>query len=571
MAYTYDDFLSYLPQQGLSEADFSPEDLALAKKNPTAGVKLMEYKVDWKNAKTDSERGLINSEANKFRMEQGGYNGGIDGNFGNSSLTPDDLPGYVAPQSSNPQAPTTQPFGAGGLPPTTQPFNTDGQTPGSFIPQAAPAPFDYGKPAPVYQPTGDYNNQYTEQQKKFMDDITNYKPFEFDAETNPQMQAYTKQYRREGNRAMQDTMGSLAAATGGMPSTAAMSAAGQANDYYMGQLGDKLPQIYESEFNKYLQEFGMLQQKAGYVNEREQVDYSRYWDGEKFNWDKFLQENDRYDADRTQAFNESEANRNQVNTNNNFNYGQFYDDITYKKDVANDEWEKEYKFKADTADAEQTKFNNAMDRWKGSIYADAETAKILGIEEGATYGGKETELALELKRAQIENVKKDTDYIGTYKPDSGGTVKTTPDEINAALERWISKTSTGADYTLLRDNNFSEDYLASLIAPKKEGNQAFDDITAKVKANSGYTMTQEEWDIIEAKGWSEENFRTAFGWEGKIGESGDSDLTWRDAYVPGILEEYGIESEDDFDKLNPYTTHVIKDEKTGLMTIAKYS
>ncbi len=287
MAYTYDDFLSYLGPAGLSEKDFSPEDLALAKSNPKAGVTLMEYKINWKNAKTDDERALINEEANAYRLEQGGYKGGIDGNSGNSSFTPDDIPGgsfgagSQTPQSSAPQYPTDL-------------YDMGGQTPGSFQYAPPPALFNYGKDAPVYQGTGDYTNQYTDQQKKFMEDITNYKPFEFDADTNPQMQAYTKQYAREGNRAMQDTLGTLSSMTGGMPSTAAMSAAGQANDYYMSQLNDKLPQIYESEYNKYLSDFGMIMNKAGYVNEREQVDYSRYWDGENFNWDKFLSERDQY-------------------------------------------------------------------------------------------------------------------------------------------------------------------------------------------------------------------------------------------------------------------------------------
>ncbi|MHB1153991.1 MAG: hypothetical protein ACYCWE_20800 [Eubacteriales bacterium] len=281
MAYTYDEFLSYLGPAGLTEADFSPEDLALAKSNPTAGVNLLEAKSDYKNAATDDQRALANASANQVRSQYGGYSGGIDGVNGGASLTPDDLPGFTNPVQTSAPSPQS---------PTTQPYDMGGQTPGSFKYDDPPAPFNYGKDAPVYQSTGDYNNQYSDKQKQFMDDITNYKPFEFKADTSQQMQAYTKQYRREGNRAMQDTMGSMSAATGGMPSTAAMSAAGQANDYYMGQLGDKLPQIYESEYNKYLQDFGMIMDKAGYVNEREQVDYSRYWDGEQFNWDKFLAE-----------------------------------------------------------------------------------------------------------------------------------------------------------------------------------------------------------------------------------------------------------------------------------------
>ena len=62
--YTYDDFLSYLPGAGLTESDFSKEDLAMAKANPTAGVYLLEAKADWKNAKTDDERAMANARAN---------------------------------------------------------------------------------------------------------------------------------------------------------------------------------------------------------------------------------------------------------------------------------------------------------------------------------------------------------------------------------------------------------------------------------------------------------------------------------------------------------------------------
>ena len=69
MAYTYDDFLSYLPMAGLTEQDFSPEDWQLAQQNPQAGVMLIDAKFDWINAETDDERALANAKANQVRSQ----------------------------------------------------------------------------------------------------------------------------------------------------------------------------------------------------------------------------------------------------------------------------------------------------------------------------------------------------------------------------------------------------------------------------------------------------------------------------------------------------------------------
>ena len=165
------------------------------------------------------------------------------------------------------------------------------------------------------------------------------------------MQAYTKKYAREGNRAMQDTLGSLAAATGGRPSTAAMSAASQANDYYMAQLGDMLPQIYQSEYNKYLQDFGMIGQKLGAVNQQEGIDYSRYWDGKNFDYGRYLDDYNRmgsnlgavnqlertgrgdYESDRNYGLDYYGLQLGQYNTDRNFDYGQTYDAANWQRDA----------------------------------------------------------------------------------------------------------------------------------------------------------------------------------------------------------------------------------------------
>lgn len=78
--------------------------------------------------------------------------------------------------------------------------------------------------------------------------------FSYDLENDPVYQAYQKQYAREGQRAAQDTLGNMAAMTGGIPSSYAVTAASQAGDYYASQMADKVPELYQQAYSKYLSE-----------------------------------------------------------------------------------------------------------------------------------------------------------------------------------------------------------------------------------------------------------------------------------------------------------------------------
>lgn len=55
--------------------------------------------------------------------------------------------------------------------------------------------------------------------------------------------AYRKQYLREADRTMQDTLAQYGSMTGGIPSTQAVAAASQAADYYKSQLADKMADL----------------------------------------------------------------------------------------------------------------------------------------------------------------------------------------------------------------------------------------------------------------------------------------------------------------------------------------
>lgn len=89
--------------------------------------------------------------------------------------------------------------------------------------------------------------------------VTNPAAFSYDVENDPVYTAYRKQYLREGDRAMADTLAKLSAMTGGRPSSYAVMAAQQAGNYYNSQLTDVIPTLFQNAYQRYLN--GLDQQK----------------------------------------------------------------------------------------------------------------------------------------------------------------------------------------------------------------------------------------------------------------------------------------------------------------------
>ena len=72
----------------------------------------------------------------------------------------------------------------------------------------------------------------------------------YDYTKDPQYQAYRKQYLREGQRAMQDTMAQAAAMTGGRPSSYALGAGQQAFNNYAAMSADKVPELFQQQYER---------------------------------------------------------------------------------------------------------------------------------------------------------------------------------------------------------------------------------------------------------------------------------------------------------------------------------
>lgn len=312
--FTYDQFQKAAQDSGLM-GEFSPADLSLAQRNPDAGMSLLKYKQDYHAATTDEARALANLGAEGIRSSYGNYTGGDNGgSFYLDPLSPSSFDGGKAPTYNNQYA---------------------GDIADLWEQQRDYGSYDYGEAAPVY------NNRYDDTIQDLIQGILNREDFSYDPATDPLYQNYRKQYTREGQRATADTLGQAAAASGGIPSSYATTAAAQAGNYYAAQMTDKIPELYQLAYNQYLNDYNMQLSDLGVVQGAEQSDYDKYLNElQQFNTDRAFDYNawlDEYNMtkdqlqtaqgleqlDYTKYLNELQ----QFNTDREFNYGQLLDEI----------------------------------------------------------------------------------------------------------------------------------------------------------------------------------------------------------------------------------------------------
>lgn len=197
--YTYADFEKAAKDSGYYDR-FSEYDRRLAQQYPEVGLTLLQYKMDYDAADTEAGRKDANQKANRLRGLYGGYSGGADGSK----------------------------------------YYTLGE-------EKAPEAFRYRK-APTYA-----GSVYAEKQNGLLDALEG-EPFRYEKEKDPAWAAYAKEYRREGRRAAEDALGRAAAATGGTPSSYAVTAATQAENVYAGALADKLPELASDAYDRWADE-----------------------------------------------------------------------------------------------------------------------------------------------------------------------------------------------------------------------------------------------------------------------------------------------------------------------------
>lgn len=220
MAYTYDDFATAATQAGMLEK-FSAEDLQVTKNNPEYGLSLLSLMRDEANATTNEQRLLAQEAANQLRKN------------------------YSAIQNSSGTLNFTNPY--------------SGQ-----ISSALDKLTNYG----------DFQYADEDRYQKLLASLSGENGIDYDYTQDPTWSAYKKAYLREGDRATRDTLAKASAATGGRPSSYAVSAAAQAGNNYAAELTDMIPTLYQQELTRRMNALGALESDRNYQYQNWQNGYN---------------------------------------------------------------------------------------------------------------------------------------------------------------------------------------------------------------------------------------------------------------------------------------------------------
>lgn len=222
MAYTYDEFMRTAGSSGMLNR-FSQQDLEAARANPEYGHSMLRMYQDRDRARTAEQRLLADESANQIRKS---YGVGIGPN---------------GPVTSVPYMQTAAERGDA--------YDPNGN--GAFRAANAVATTS----APVANKTAKKTPSTTTGSVKKSAATGSGLTFDYDPDQDPRMAAYRKEFLREAERAREDTMATAAAMSGGVPSSYAVGAADQAGNYFVSQLTDKIPELYEDAYNQQLQEW----------------------------------------------------------------------------------------------------------------------------------------------------------------------------------------------------------------------------------------------------------------------------------------------------------------------------
>lgn len=125
-------------------------------------------------------------------------------------------------------------------------------------------------PAPTYSGTDSRIDD-------LLDEILKREGFSYNAAADPLYYQYQNMYKREGDRAMRDTLAEVASGAGGMNSYA-VTAAQQAQNYYNSQLADKIPELYQLAYEMYLTDIDNKVRDLGLLQQMDATEYNRYRD-----------------------------------------------------------------------------------------------------------------------------------------------------------------------------------------------------------------------------------------------------------------------------------------------------
>lgn len=298
--------------------------------------------------------------------------------------------------------------------------------------------------------------------EEYLNKYLNRDEFSYDVMSDPLYQQYADIYRREGDRAMRETMAEAAASAGGM-NTYAMTAAMQANNYYNSQLNDKVPELYQAAYDKYLKNIDLQLQDLGVLQGMDDTQYARYrdtmadWkDDRNFAYGAYLD-------DVQQGNWQTNFDYNSMLDNRNFNNGEYWNNKEWDYNDAwrNKEWDAnrgDIEYERNQAEEETAKNEIGWLIQNGVTTIDPKTIEAAGLTQETVnqmIAYFKQQQALQMAKGtssgggsgkggtgytpKVKDPEKKEEEIeeGYYKSGDGTTKKSTPDpEKWDATENW---------------------------------------------------------------------------------------------------------------------------------------
>lgn len=125
---------------------------------------------------------------------------------------------------------------------------------------------------------GGYTSKYQSQIDELLSRINNREKFSYDFNADPLYQQYKDSYTKLGKEAGMNAAANAANLTGGYGNSYAATAAAQANQQYLTQLNDVIPELYNAAIDKYQMEGQDMLSQYGAMSEAEQAAYNQYRD-----------------------------------------------------------------------------------------------------------------------------------------------------------------------------------------------------------------------------------------------------------------------------------------------------
>lgn len=123
-----------------------------------------------------------------------------------------------------------------------------------------------------------YTSKYDDTISGLMDKISNRESFSYDFNADPLYQNYKDSYTKLGKEAGINAAASASALTGGYGNSYATTAASQANQQYLTQLNDVIPELYSAAMDKYQMETEDLYNQFNMYETEENRQYGKYRD-----------------------------------------------------------------------------------------------------------------------------------------------------------------------------------------------------------------------------------------------------------------------------------------------------